>query len=149
MHASSHNRIAYATSEEIVVKEITLDRKSSFIKAKASEVAAISLENSSFLVILLKSGKVEVRRVDMLNDVVRTGHVPLKKNGTIKLRVSSECVYVLNQDYIEAIFLSAEKGQKKIVLEDSREQPLDILVSTIFEEEIVLVQFPTSIAITA
>lgn len=36
-----------------------------------------------------------------------------------------------------------------MLLDDAKENPLDLLISTIFEEEIILVHYPSSITITA
>lgn len=66
--------------------------------------------------ILFTNGHVEARRVDEPSELIRTAEVVLQKEVGVKLRVSSECIYVLNTNYIEGIYLKKERGQKKILL---------------------------------
>jgi hypothetical protein len=66
-----------------------------------------------------------------------------------KVRVSGEAAYVLGKSCIETIFLVKEKGRRQVYLSEAREEPKDLLISSIFEEEIILVQYPSSIALTA
>lgn len=87
--------------------------------------------------------------MDILKELVLAREVVLPKEAVARLRVSSECVYVLGKGCVEVIYLNKEKGQRRVVLEDAREQPEDLLITAILEEEIILLQFPTSIAITA
>ena len=75
-----------------------------------------------------------MRRIDSLADIAISSEVYLPKETSGKMRVSSEAVYLLGKNCIETIWLNKEKGQGKIILEDASEQPIDLLISSIFEE---------------
>lgn len=66
--------------------------------------------------ILFVSGSLEVRRADALTELLLTYTVTLYKDIPVRVRVSSECVYVLGKGSIEVIYLSKESGHKRIKL---------------------------------
>ena len=63
LYASSHNKIAFVTQNDLILKEIAFTAKQNALKIKGNEVIALSLENPYFLVILYSRGLLEVRKI--------------------------------------------------------------------------------------
>ena len=149
LHTSTHNRIALVTSSQLILREVSLQGRRHHLPLKGNQVVCLSLENPHFIVLLYLNGIVEVRKVDSLSQLVITCQINLPQRGPYRVRVSSEAVYIIGKGCIECVCLVKEKGRSKIFLEEAREQPQDLLISSIFDEEIILVQYPSSIALTA
>lgn len=108
--------MAYVTSSELVVRDLNFSRKGSTLKIRGADVIALSLENQHYIVILYKSGKLEVRKIDILQELWLTVTDILIRECLPKIKVTSEAIYVLSTHYVERIEFSLKCNRQKISL---------------------------------
>ena len=96
-YASTHNRLAFLTTNLLVVKSLGTTVQSDSTNVRGEEVLCVSLENQHFVVLLYRDGVLEVRKVARVGEVVmRMGGFGVVE-GKTKMRVTSDAAYVFGR----------------------------------------------------
>jgi len=61
---NTHNRIAYTTNNELVIRQIEIHSKANTIKLKSSELITFCLDNNNYIALLYTNGLLEIRKID-------------------------------------------------------------------------------------
>lgn len=107
-YSNTHNKIIYLTRSEVIVRNVDIECRCQSFSFKEGEIMTFWVENNSSLILLYKSGLLEIRSLERLEEVLfkfeNIGYSVNKNNQKIvypEVKLSTNLIYFMYEHIVE------------------------------------------------